>query len=444
MQTRDFRLAAPLAIAATIAVVSGCDRPVGAQSARADAAPGLPVAKVALVRSQRATVRRISEEPGQVEAAETTPVYAKLAGYVESVAVDIGDKVKKGQVLAVLRVPEIDADLKQKRAEVKQARAELKQSEAAVEVAQAKVESAKSKVEEARSSIRRSEADVSRWQSEFSRVEQLFRERALTGSLLDETRSKLHSAEAGRDEVKAQVRSAESALVEAAALLDKARSDADAATSRIDVAGFEAERAEAMAGYARLVAPYDGVVTKRGVDTGHLTTPGTTGEPLFVVARSDVVTVTVGVPEADAPFVDVGDAARVRLQALDGRAFEGKVTRTAWALTPATRTLHAEIDLTNPDGVLRPGLYAYATVVVEEHRDVVTVPASAVFADGGKSYCVTAEGGRAKRREIRLGLSDGQRTEIVSGLPEGASVVEANAASLVDGRPVVEAPKPKS
>ena len=90
-------------------------------------------------------------------------------------------------------------------------------------------------------------------------------------------------------------------------------------------------------------------MTRRGVDTGHLTTPGTGGELLFVVARSDVVTITVGVPETEAPFVNPGDPARVRLQALEGKTFEGQVTRTAWALDPATRTLRAEIDLPNAD-----------------------------------------------------------------------------------------------
>jgi RND family efflux transporter MFP subunit len=396
------------------------------------------------VRPSRETLRRTTEQPGQIEAAETTPIHAKLGGYVERVAVDIGDSVRKGQVLAELHVPEIDADLKQKRAAVKQAEAERKQSEAAVEVAQAGVESAQAKAREIESGIRRSEADVNRWQSEFTRVEQLARERVLTGSLVDETRSKLHAAEAGRDEVKAKVRSAEASLAEAKALLDKARSDLEEAVSHIEVARSESERAAAMAGYARILSPYDGVVTKRGVDTGHLTTPGADGEPLFVVARSDVVTITVGVPETEAPYVNVGDKARVRLQALEGKSFEGKVTRTSWALDSATRTLRAEIDLPNADGLLRPGLYAYATIIAEEHKDVLTVPATAVVSDAGKSYCVTVEGGRARRKEVKLGLIDGKRTEIVSGIGEGEMVVEANAAPLTDGQAVARDEPPSN
>lgn len=450
MRARRFHAACLTALGLTTVVAPGCNHPAGEQTARAETAGSPAVVRVAAAKPTRDTIRRTTEQPGQIEAAETTPIYAKLGGYVESVAVDIGDAVKKGQVLAELRVPETEADLRQKRAAVKQAEAERKQSESAVEVAQAGVQSAQAKVQEIQSGIKRSEADVSRWQAEFARVEQLARERALTGSLVDETRSKLQAAEAGRDEVKAKVRSAEASLAEAKALLDKARSDLEAATSHIDVARFEAERAEAMEGYARIVAPYDGIVVKRGIDTGHLTTPGAAGEPLFIVARSGIVTITVGVPETEAPFVNPNDQAKVRLQALEGKTFEGKVTRISWALDSATRTLRTEIDLPNADDMLRPGLYAYATIIAEEHKDVLTVPTTAVVSDAGKTFCVTVEDGHAKRKEVKLGLSDGKRTEVVSGIGEGEMVVEANAASLTDGQAVAkseppnDAPKGKS
>ncbi len=425
----------------------GCDRPTVEATPKAGDSP---VARVSTVAPERMTVRRTTEEPGQIEAAETTPLHARLAGYVESVAVDIGDRVKKGQVLAELRMPEVDADLAQKRALVEQARSEVKQAGAAVEVSRAGVASAEAKAAEVRAGIRRADADVARWRSEFARIEQLFRERAQTGSLLDETSNKLRSAEAARDEVQAQVKTAEAALAEARALLDKARSDVETASSHVEVARLDAEHALAMAAYRQILAPFDGVVTRRGVDVGHLTTPGAGGELLFVVARSDIVTIAVGVPEADAPSVNPGDPARVRLQALEGKTFEGKVARTSWALDPATRTLRAEVDVANPDGLLRPGLYAYATIVAEEHPDALTVPGSAVFADAGRSYCVVVADGRARRREVKIGLVDGKRAEVVSGLDPSDRVVEANAASLVDGQAVEpiatpeSAPKPKS
>jgi RND family efflux transporter MFP subunit len=375
-------------------------------------------------------------EPGQVVAEESAPVHAKIAGYVRAYHVDIGDRVKKGQVLAELWVPEVEADLQEKKAAVEQAVARRAQAESAVKVAEAVVASAEARVAEAQAGVKRADADLSRWQQEYRRIEQLFAERAQTGTLLDETRNKLRSAEAARDEVRAKVRSAEAALGEARSGLDKARSDVVAAAASIDVARASAREAEAMLGYARIEAPFDGVIIRRHVDRGHLTRPGADAPPLFVASRTDVVRVAVDIPETFATDVNPGDRAVIRLQAMNGRAVEAKVTRTAWALDPKTRTIRTEIDLPNPRGELRPGLYAYATVIVEEHPDVLTVPAAAVVRDGDKAYCVSVVDGRALRKAVRTGLSDGTRVEVVSGLDPADPVVATGADSLADGQPV--------
>jgi RND family efflux transporter MFP subunit len=288
----------------------------------------------------------------------------------------------------------------------------------------------------ARSEVRRAEAEGARRRSEFDRVKQLVGERAATGSLLDESRNALGASEASRDAAGAGVRTAEAALGEARATLEKARADATTAASSVEVALAEARRAEAMLGYARIEAPYDGIVTRRSLDRGQLTVAGPLGEPLFVVARVDVVTVVVGVPEASSAAVGAGDPAAIRLQALGGRSVEGRVARTSYALDPATRTLRVEVDLPNDDGALRPGLYAYAAIAAEEHRDALTVPVSALIRDGPMASCVCVEAGRAVRRTVRVGFIDGTRAEVLSGLKGDESVVRANAASLVEGQPV--------
>ena len=165
--------------------------------------------------------------------------------------------------------------------------------------------------------------------------------------------------------------------------------------------------------------------------------PGASGDPLFVVARSDVVTVSVGVPEADAPLVGVGDAAEVRLQVLDGRTFQGKVTRTSWSLDPATRTLRAEIDLPNTDDAATPRPLRLRD---DHRRGACRRPAAPHDRPSSRtaatSYCVVVADGRAARRPIEVGLSDGSKVEVVSGLEGGEDVVKANAASLADGQPV--------
>jgi multidrug efflux pump subunit AcrA (membrane-fusion protein) len=112
------------------------------------------------------------------------------------------------------------------------------------------------------------------------------------------------------------------------------------------------------------------------------------------------------------------------------------VTRTAWALDPKTRTIRTEIDIPNPGGNLRPGLYVYATVIVEEHKDVLTIPTTAIVLDQGKSFCVVVADGKVERKQIAAGLSDGTLTEVTSGLGGSEVVVKANAASLTDGQAV--------
>ena len=421
-----------------VAVAIGCQRSTEKKAGHS----AQQVIRVEVVRPERHTVQRTVGEPGQLEAFETTPIHAKIAGYVKNWTVNIGYEIKKGQVLAELWVPELEADLGEKRAAVEQAQARKAQAEAAVEVAQAAVASAEARVTEVQAGIKRADADLVRWQREYGRVEQLFNARAQTGTLLDETRNKLHSAEAARDEVRAKVKSAEAALSEARSELDKARSDVVAAAASIDVARSEARHAEAMLGYARIEAPFDGIVTRRNVDTGDLTQPGAAAEPLFIVARTDPLTITVAVPEGYATEVNPGDDALVKLQAMKGRTVAGKVTRTAWALDPKTRTIRVEIDIPNPGGKLRPGLYAYSTVIVEEHKDVLTIPTTAIVPDHDEAFCVTVVDGKAVRKRIGTGLSDGTRTEVTSGLQASDEVVKAGAASIVEGQ-AVEVIKPE-
>ena len=132
----------------------------------------------------------------------------------------------------------------------------------------------------------------------------------------------------------------------------------------------------------------------------------------------------------------------VKLEAMKGRTVEGTVTRTAWALDPRTRTIRVEIDIPNPGGQFRPGLYAYATVIVEEHKDVLTIPTTAVLPEKDRASCFVVAGGKAVRRTIKTGLNDGARTEVISGLEGSEFVVKTGAASLVDDQPVevVETP----
>ncbi len=268
---RPSTLSNPIGLAVLVALATtsaGCGQ---VTAVKADNTTAPAVTRVEVVKPARATIRRSSEEPGQIEAYEVTPIYARVAGYVQNWNVDIGARVVKGQVLAVLSVPELEADAEQKMATVEEAEAKLAQARASEEVAQANLASAQAKRTEAQAGTRRADADLARWQSEFQRVEQLHLERALTGSLLDETRSKLRSSESSREEVYAQVKTAEVAVRQGQAMLDKAGSDVQVAAATIKVARADARRTRALLDYTRIVAPYDGVITRRNVHVGDLT-----------------------------------------------------------------------------------------------------------------------------------------------------------------------------
>src|SRR5437016_2358244 len=204
-----------------LALAAGCEHASERQGGQA--AP--PVMRVEVLRPERHTVRRTVGVPGELQAFETTAIHARIPGYVKNWTVNIGAAVKKGQVLAELWVPELEAELQQKRAAVDQAVAKHKQAGAAVRVAEANVAGAEAKLAEVQAGISRADANLALWLAQYERVEQLFREKAQTGSLLDETRNSLRSAEATLKEVQAQVKTARVALTQSQAALESARAD---------------------------------------------------------------------------------------------------------------------------------------------------------------------------------------------------------------------------
>jgi HlyD family secretion protein len=433
MPQRALSLVNCLAVTATLlALPAGCEpHPEGEAGQTTPAAT-----RVEIVHPERHTVRRSVGEPGELQAFETTPIHAKIAGYVKNWTVNIGATVKKGQVLAELSVPELDAEVRQKEASVRHAVAKQAQARAAIKMAEANLAGADAKLVEVRAGVKRAEADLNLWQSQTERVQGLVKEHAVTQQLLEETRSQLRSAEAARAEIDARVKMAEVAVLQSRAARDQADSDLGAATAAIEVAKEDTRRVEALVGYCKIEAPMNGIITQRNVDTGDLTRAGADAEALFVVARSDVVTVRVNVPEGFAAEVNPGDRTLVKLQEMKGKTVEAKVSRVSWALDPKTRTIRVEIDIPNAGGKLLPGVYAYATVIVEEHLDVLTVPATAIITDMEKTFCIVVAGGQTARRPIALGLRDGPIVEVISGLNGGEAVVKDNVTSLNDGQRV--------
>jgi HlyD family secretion protein len=415
---------------------SGCGAP---GTARASQNAGAAPARVEVIRPQRGGISRSTDQPGQIEAYETTEIFARVSGYVEKWTVEIGDKVKKGQTLVVISVPELDAEAEQRQAMVEETQAKLAQARSMEEVAQSDLAGARARQAEEQAGIKRALADVARWQAEYHRIEQLVSQHAQTGSLLDETRSQFQSAESARDEAYAQITTAAAAVKQAQARVDKARADATAANASIKVARADLQHTQAARAYATITAPYDGLISRRNVMVGELTEPGSRGQPLFIVVRDDILRLVVSVPEMYAMAVDRGDRISVRLQAVDPGNIDARVARTSWVLDAKSRTLRVETDLKNPDGHLRPGLYANTTIFVTEHHDALLLPRSAIAGREAQPYCAIVADGKIVGRPVKLGLEDGIRVEILAGLKGDEAVVKAYAASLEQGQSVVVA-----
>ncbi|MBS0210292.1 MAG: efflux RND transporter periplasmic adaptor subunit [Planctomycetes bacterium] len=446
-----FRLVAVALLVSSVAGIS-----LGAEPA---ALPANTV-RVATIKPARKALRRVIEQPATIEPYEITPLYFRVPGYVKGVRVDIGDaihgpqptppesqgkpagKAKAGEPLAELSVPELEAELRQKESLVTQAKSEVVQAKAAVRVAQEGITVAKADMAAAEAAVAGAEAMATRYESELKRFVALKERDAVPSKLVDETTASRDAAASNVRAAQAKITAVKAAIQQSQALLEKAAADVAAAEARQRVAEANVEQTRTMWGYRVLVAPYDGVVTRRNIHTGHLVQGSTGSEPALIVARTDRVRVLIDVPEADADQVAANSPVTLRFPALGGLQVEAKVIRTSWALDRATRTLRAEVDLPNPRGQFHAGMYVYASITSAQRAGALVLPTAAIFADKSQSYCATIEDGVIRRRPVTLGVRAGTEVEITGGLKDDAVVVAANGANLADGQPAQPIPAP--
>jgi len=163
-------------------------------------------------------------------------------------------------------------------------------------------------------------------------------------------------------------------------------------------------------------------------------------KPLLVLHDTQQMIVTVGVPEAEAPLVNLGDTVEIFTSQETARAAHlAKISRTSRSYNPTTRTMRCEVDLPVVDSLLQPGQYVLVRITAHKAEEAITVPVAGVYKVAGESFCTIISGGKAERRRVQPGVSDGVRTAIRAGLAEGETVVVGPvAASLADGTPVEE------
>ncbi len=220
----------------------------------------------------------------------------------------------------------------------------------------------------------------------------------------------------------------------------QAEADIEHAKAEVQVAAAVLAKAKVLWNYTKIESPYDGVITLRKFHRGAFILSADDGGtmPLLTVVRTDQMRVIVQVPDLDVPYVNVGDRATIDIDALPGKSFVGTVSRIANAEDPRQKTMRVEVDLPNPDGLLREGMYGGATIELESPSNALTVPSSALVEKGdnqnGKLYVV--RDGKAHLLSVTIGQDDGRRMEIVRGLSPQDEVVAGFRGAIGEGVPV--------
>jgi RND family efflux transporter MFP subunit len=327
-------------------------------------------------------------------------VYAKEAGYVKKLLVDYGTHVKAGQVMAILEIPELEAQLTEDQAEIKNASDQ----------------------------VTRSQHELSRYQAQYKALHLQY--------------TRLSGVFQSQPGIVAQqeVDDSQGKDLAAASQVDAGEAALEAAQSKLAVAKAKLGRDQTLFDYSKIIAPFSGIVTQRYANLGTLVQAGTNSStqamPIVKLSEDDLFRLVIPVPESYVPFIRVGDQVDVRVPSLN-RTFPGKIARFSVDVREDTRTMHTEVDVRNPDHLLVPGLYAEADVVLEHKEDIPTIPLQALSHEGGKtSVFVVNSKDELENRPVSVGIQTGNDAEVVAGLHVGEMVVVSDRAGLKSGEKV--------
>src|SRR5579863_3872942 len=369
--------------------------------AKAPAAQPRAAAVVAVTRGNLASSLTVA---GQFQPYQQVDLHAKVSGYIRWIKVDIGDRVRQGEVLALLEVPELQNQ---------------------VEGAQAEVRHSQSDITRAQSEVVSAESTYSALHAEYTRLEEASKERPglIAEQELDDARAKDQQA---------------------AAQVGVSKASLDAMQQQLGVSRATSSRLETMSKYEQIIAPFTGVVTKRYADTGTLIQAGqdnnTNTLPVVQVAESDLLRLRMPVPESDVPYIRVGGDVQVKVNAT-GHTFTGKIIRFSRALDTNTRTMLTEVDVPNRDLSLSPGMYAETTIQLVQKNDALILPAQAVVQksdqSGDQSYVLVVDAtNHVEKRNVTLGIQTSNRVEITSGLQPGDNVIASGQTGYQPGEVV--------
>jgi RND family efflux transporter MFP subunit len=338
---------------------------------------------VRVVSLRRANAEQALTLPGTALADQQTPLYARINGYLKSFAFDLGDSVKKGQLVAEIDSPEVDQQLRQARATLGVAQASLQQAQANQELARVASE---------------------RWAA-------LVKEKAVSQQEADEKRLALAAREA----------------------------DVESARATIKAQEANVKRLEELQSFKQILAPFDGVVTARYVEVGTLVSEGSgaNARELFRMVQLQSLRFHVPVPESFVPSIKGGMTATLSFDAHPGKSFEGQVSRFSNAVDPASRTMLVEVRVPNPDGRLLPGMYAQVTFKLRQEAPALLMPSNALLVrPEGTLAALVGKDKVVHYKKVQVGRDYGTRIEILGGLQENDQVMVNPTTMIREGEQV--------
>ncbi len=396
MKTKVWLLGCTGIVAVAAVFLASCGKGEKVSAATVGAAPqGVEVGVTKVARKSLGRTLTLSSE---LVPFQEIDVYAKESGYVRKLSVDYGSRVKAGDVLAVLEIPELES--------------QLHQDDAAIKAAS---------------------DQITRAQHELGRVQ-------AQGKVLHLQYDRLNSVSKSKPGLVAQqeVDDAESKDLAAQAQVEASQSSVDAAQSQLVQAQAKRQHDQVLFDYSKITAPFSGVVTQRFANLGTLVQAGTSSStqamPLVRLSQDDLFRLVIPVPESYVRYIRVGDPVQVSVPSLN-RTFPGKVTRFSVDVKEDTRTMHTEVDVSNPGHVLIPGLYAEATITLENKPDALAIPLQAVdHANDQTSVYVVSPSGKIEVRRVVLGIQTATSAEVLAGLEEGEMVVVSDHSGLKAGQ----------
>jgi RND family efflux transporter MFP subunit len=382
------------------------------------------VATVSAVRAQAAAGSSDLTLPANMLAVSVASIYARSNGYVRERYVDIGTKVKSGQLLAVIETPELDQELEQGNANVSQAKAALEQARASLAQSRAALNQDQANLRQAQSNEEIAGITNARWQV-------LVNKGVIPKQSGDERRTDY-------DARRAAVAAAEAAVETGQATVNVQQANLIAAQATIEAQEANVRRLAHLRGFERVLAPFDGVITERKIEKGDLITAGSGSDRnLFSIAQPDVLRIQVNVPQTYSVDIKPGDMTDVTVQERPGEIFPGRVIRTADALDPIARTLLTEVYVDNKRGRLLPGMYSLVQFHIARSHPVEIVPTDALIVDSrGTRLATVTQKKTIHFVQIELGRDLGATIEITNGIHAGDIVVSNPSDLLEEGQRV--------